>query len=44
MSDPLRRKQRKKTKKAQRRIVATSIEANGRHQREKRRTRQLAVA
>ena len=44
MSDPLKKKQRKKAKKAQRRILARSIEANGRHHREKKQTRKLAVA
>jgi hypothetical protein len=37
MSDPLKRKLRKKAKKAQRRVVEKALEANGRHSREKKR-------
>jgi hypothetical protein len=39
MSDPLKKKLRKKAKKAQRRKLENALEANGRHEREKERSR-----
>jgi hypothetical protein len=39
MSEPLRKKRRKKAKKAQRREVAKALDKKGRHEREKQRAR-----
>jgi hypothetical protein len=43
MTDPLKRKLRKKAKKRQRHALAREVENNGRHEREKRLTRRRTV-